>query len=767
VESEFTGSRLLLRWLEVRQRGLGPSWWRVRYELRKRLGLLARPAAVDLSDPAAALALLADAPDSLDALLEHFRTAPAGHSIPFEQAPDDYRAALRPQQIEATIAAADEAAERRYHLLGQTFDFSGGEIDWHLDPQSGRDWPREPWDRIDIRSPRRLGDVKYTWELNRCQHWPTLGRAYWLTGDEKYAEEWGRQFDSWIEQNPPEIGVNWLSNLEHAIRLISWWTAARFFMHSAAMTPERLGRLLLLCQAKAEHIIADLDYSLVNMGNNHVIGDATGLAFIALAVPEFREAARWRQIGLDILWRELPRQVYADGASFECSAGYHRFVMQFAMLTLVMCEAGGVDVPEVVRRRVEKMAEFLAGGIRPDGSLPQFGDFDSGLAYRLGDYETNDYRPLLATAAAKFGRADLLAAAGSCSDEAIWLLGAKAANAHGQDALAAKSDVCTNVSFPIGGYCFGRWGCTRVFVGNGRFLAHTHADLLELVLWHDRPVLVDSGTWAYNGPWRWRTWFRSTAAHNTLTIDGRGQAFAHRVFRWIYPARGREHALPETCGPFVFDGEHDGYRRIGLTHRRVVISIDERHWLVLDVVDGRTDRPHDLTLHWHLAPELEAEIADKDVTAITDGNGRTIGCLAWATTDGSPQARLFRGDEETPAGWYSRGYGQREPATELRVSTNAPAPWAAATLISLGEADSRVTSVVREGSMLRASLQLGTSAATGDSAAGLVEIRYDLAAARRLTGTGEIGNMTGADATVTPLGAIAAGRAASEARGNE
>ena len=65
-------------------------------------------------------------------------------------------------------------------------------------------------------------EVRYTWELNRHQHLITLGKAYFLTGNEKYAQEVCTQICDWIEANPHLYGINWTSSLELAIRLISW-----------------------------------------------------------------------------------------------------------------------------------------------------------------------------------------------------------------------------------------------------------------------------------------------------------------------------------------------------------------------------------------------------------------------------------------------------------------------------------------------------------------------------------------------------------------
>ena len=82
--------------------------------------------------------------------------------------------------------------------------------------------------------PELAGDKKITWELNRHQHFVKLGQAYWLTGDEKYAATFVDHLKSWMDQNPPKLGINWASSLEVAFRSISWLWALAFFKDSSS-----------------------------------------------------------------------------------------------------------------------------------------------------------------------------------------------------------------------------------------------------------------------------------------------------------------------------------------------------------------------------------------------------------------------------------------------------------------------------------------------------------------------------------------------------
>jgi hypothetical protein len=75
-------------------------------------------------------------------------------------------------------------------------------------------------------------DVRVVWELNRLHHLVTLGRAYLLTGNERYTEEFLLQLASWYEANPPNFGANWVTAMEAGIRAVNITIALAMFRFS-------------------------------------------------------------------------------------------------------------------------------------------------------------------------------------------------------------------------------------------------------------------------------------------------------------------------------------------------------------------------------------------------------------------------------------------------------------------------------------------------------------------------------------------------------
>ena len=212
----------------ARQRWIPPHWD------ERRAGRLFGPHSPD-GARAAALLRARRVEDAEEVLQHLFSTRPSCWTI----------AANRRREIAATIArrhpgAPDQARARAERILSGAYDLLGYRAvpygpspDWHADAVHGRRAAQGFWADVPYLDPA-LGDHKIIWELNRHQHWLTLGRAFWLTGDSRYARTFVEQLHSWRAANPPRFGINWASMLELALRAISWTWAIEFFAGSAA-----------------------------------------------------------------------------------------------------------------------------------------------------------------------------------------------------------------------------------------------------------------------------------------------------------------------------------------------------------------------------------------------------------------------------------------------------------------------------------------------------------------------------------------------------
>src|SRR2546430_3765411 len=107
-------------------------------------------------------------------------------------------------------------------LLGAGPTKLGARLPWMQDFKNGGGWSLDYCSDITYGETRGPSDVKVPWELSRSQHVPRLGQAYWLTGDDRYADEFVAEVNDWIAANPYAYGVNWACAMDVALRAVSW-----------------------------------------------------------------------------------------------------------------------------------------------------------------------------------------------------------------------------------------------------------------------------------------------------------------------------------------------------------------------------------------------------------------------------------------------------------------------------------------------------------------------------------------------------------------
>jgi hypothetical protein len=590
-----------------------------------------------------------------------------------------------PAWRERVVARAETLCDGRFDLLGYRQLSFGEPVDWHLDPVSGRRAPRVHWSRLDPLEAARVGDSKVVWELNRHQWLVQLGHAYRLTSDERYAALFGQHVADWMRENPPGLGINWASSLEVALRLIAWCWTLVLFSRSPALTGELRGRMLAAIWAHARHVERHLSFYF--SPNTHLTGEALGLFYAGVLFPEFRRSARWRALGIRILVAESQRQVLPDGVYFEQSTCYQRYSAEIYLHFLVLAARNGVAVPISVGDRVRRMLDFLLAVRRPDGSMPQIGDADGGWLLPLVPRSPDDAGGVFSTAAAFFGRRDFAWAAGEAAPETLWLLGLPGLRAF--DALSpAPPTMAASRVFPDGGYILMRSGFDAeahhlIFdvgpLGCPVSGGHGHADLLAIQCSaFGEPFLVDPGTYGYTGDAAWRDFFRSTAAHSAVVVDGEGQAIPAGPFGWRSRPRACLRRWSATDDLLLAEAQHAAYGRLSgpVFHRRRVLFVANRYWVVVDDVEGTAE--HRVDVQFQFAP-IEVTVEPGLWVRVRGRRGHGLLVRAFATVP--LKVERWEGEPAPLRGWLSPAYGCREPAPLVVYSTVTTLPVRIATLL--------------------------------------------------------------------------------------
>lgn len=575
------------------------------------------------------------------------------------------------QAVSETLRQANKLLKHEMLLFGQLKMKLGANINWCMDPISSKEWDKKHWSLIDI-SNLEMGDVKYTWDVNRHQHLMVLGRAFSYTQDEIYARECISQITSWIEQNPHQIGVNWYSNLEISLRLISWLWVWHFIKLSKFCTVEFEKKMFDMAYLHAKHLENNLNFSRYCVRNDHIIGDVTGMLMFAIVFPTLPESRRWISKAVKILDIELYRQFSDDGVYFAYSSNYQRFVIYFYLQAIQLLEINQYKIPDGWKPHLEKACHFIKQIMMDDGRLPRMGENDGGVALLLHTHDYNDYRPLLLTASRVLGIPDL--ASPDSDEEVFWFSGQKPQISSNCEidlpemVLTSSYQVLNNKEVKI------------VFHCGSNTSGYGHADMLHIdYAFAGNYIITDGGTFLYNGPSRYRNYFKGTAAHNTVCIDSEEQMINHRKFKWLSWTKANL-GIAKRGGQFQFiEGCHRGYRRLsgGVIHHRAVLLLYGKYTLIFDRIIG--EKTHTVDLNWHFESARSSSSIERNNCHIVINDNVS---LHFAELQKNNEINIISGeDNEKVSGWGSDYYGQKMPRMRVTQQINAELPVSLGTMI--------------------------------------------------------------------------------------
>jgi hypothetical protein len=570
--------------------------------------------------------------------------------------------------------------------------------DWNRNPLTGRAASADRhWTATDEQA---SGDIKGLWELSRFSLAFRLARLYAVTGNERAPEIFWQLVESWMGANPPNAGPQWLSSQEVALRSMAWIFALRAFAWSPATTAARVGRLIAAFDAHARRIDATLAYAKAQ-NNNHLISEAAGLFTIGLLFPDLPGAAHWNSKGRALL-ESTTGQFFQDGGYIQHSVNYHRLALQLYLWAIRLAELNGKPFSEAMYSCVDRSLELLSAMIDPDtGRAPNFGHNDGALFPALNSCAYEDYRPLLQTLSLWRRRKKILED-GPWNEDALWLLG--------PDALTISSRMLRPqgesepFNAPNAGLYLMPWLQSCAVIRCARFRSRpAHADQLHVdVCWRGENIACDAGSYLYGGDPPWRNSLTHAALHNTVTVDGLDQMKRSGRFGWA--------TLSQARGEFIekgkWQGSHDGYRALGITHRRIVERIDSDVLVINDELIGKGT--HTARLHF-LMPDFPWEPLAQE-TDPTPENMLMERLPGWK--DGSGGGWMFH----SPAGEFT-----------LRIWSNRDVLWnmyrAGERVFGLAEEKGPVPAEIRGWRSLRYANKLPALSLAG-TAAGVLPICF-------------------------------------------
>jgi len=531
-------------------------------------------------------------------------------------------------------------------------------------------------------------DVKLVWEPARLGWVFCLGRAYYLTGDDRYAATFWEQAQDFWAANPAYMGMNWSSAQEVALRIMALAFAGQIFATSVHSTTERMERLAQSIAIHAHRIPPTLVYARAQ-NNNHLLSEAVGLVTAALALPDHPESDSWYRLGWRWFNHGINSQIDADGAYTQHSTNYQRLVLQLALWMRAMLQVRGLEHPTYTREKLGLASNWLAALVDPhSGHVPNLGPNDGAYILPLTDCPYDDYRPVLAAAMRAF-LGERMFEAGKWYEMSLWLV------QDGQvEAQSTLSEKRRNAGAPhvLEHPQRKSWVYLRAASFHSR---PGHADQLHLDLWWRGINLAqDAGTYRYSALEPWNNALTRTAVHNTLTVNGLDQMTPAGRFLWLDWAQAR--ILPidykRSKQQIQLVAEHDGYLKLGITHQRSVGSMNEKGWIVKDRLFftdpnlAAKNFPITARLHW-LLPDWRWQVEESENNiemSIQSDYGNVMLTVHQPGEDGigefSPlvaragELIYGTGDVDPTWGWVSPTYGKKVPALSFWVTTRSNQP---------------------------------------------------------------------------------------------
>lgn len=542
---------------------------------------------------------------------------------------------------EDIIRDADKICSHTFNLLGSGDVNLGKYLPWNKDFKTNFVWENKFYKDIKTVDLSNNADVKVPWELSRFQHLFTIGKAYWVTGDEKYAIEFKDEIDDWIERNPVEMSVNWTCTMDVGIRAVNWIAASFFFKESKSINNNFWVKFNKSLYLHGRFITKNLENESVHTGN-HYLSNIVGLVWLGLYFGSFtvndmnrkNSPKKWLEYGLKELEKEMFVQNNPDGTNYEASTSYHRLVTELFLLTTIFCKKNNIYFTKDYMRRLENMCDFIMNITKPNGLSPIIGDADDGRLLILTNYSTwirNDFRHLLGIAGELFERDDFRYYGKDYSEDALWI--------H----QYFKSDVenpkpLSSIDYKDGGYYILRndrvYCCIRCgelsFRGEG---VHSHNDQLSIELNVDgEDFIVDPGSYVYTADYNMRNLFRSTAMHNTVQVNGQEQ----NVFEEnnLFYMKEQSFARSLMYNKSFFEGEHIGYKeKNGVVHNRKVY-LNEDRIILKDVINGNDFTNNCGLSILNLSPNVFSDIKNGTVYLKSKQSVISFHCTDYEVTNG-------------------------------------------------------------------------------------------------------------------------------------
>ena len=230
-----------------------------------------------------------------------------------------------PEDVAQTLAVADGVC-RKYFLFNSKWDLE--QTDEPVQFDGAIDWTYMPAD-----------DPEFVWQFNRHRFFMTLGQAYQMTGDEKYARAFMEIAEDWIDHVPlnEKYAAGPWRSLDTGFRGEYWSKAIWLFHDSPTLTEAFLQKYYDSMILQAEHIMEC--HSAYRYMSNWGVIENHGLFEIGVCLPQSEKTKQFIAFAVKNLEVQVRMQIMPDGVHWEQSPMYHNEVLHCLLDVILLAKS--------------------------------------------------------------------------------------------------------------------------------------------------------------------------------------------------------------------------------------------------------------------------------------------------------------------------------------------------------------------------------------------------------------------------------------------
>jgi hypothetical protein len=499
-------------------------------------------------------------------------------------------------------------------------------------------------------------NISWHWDFNRHRFFLDLGISYYYTYDDVYLKALTRLWLSWIDQNPPGQGITWKYPFEVASRLNNWIWGFFLLLHSRS-DQDYFSQSFMECMlAHADYIYWNLEY---HWPNNHLFLQSKVLYQFSLLFPELDNKGLYRKKGQRIFKNQIYTQVLKDGCHSELCSMYHRILAGELLEIYMLMRSNAVDLGIGLSDTIDRMFKFSRAMQRTDGSVPLLGE-------SAGNDSNIRFDPT------RFNEVDLN----------YWIIP--------QDEIRLWNDKSQQKNkrlylFETAGYGFLKNEMNgkdlHISFDFGDYSAnpasdHGHCDLLSFDLYYDgKPLIMDPGVYYPSADLQfWRSYFKSTRAHNTLMIDNREQIDVRPSSDALKSSKAKlvnclsssaNTSLTASCIPYWSTDS-------AVAHHRTIQYDGSYRIVIHDELKGKGT--HNCKWHFHLAPNINPSKQNDKTIICFNQNGKYLMKFSF-TGNANPTISIIKGGLNPCLGWVSFNSSQVLSAYSMLFEINVKFPF--------------------------------------------------------------------------------------------